>query len=124
MDSSKFHVILLFCVAAPPFAVITYKEQTRRQQIMAMRPFELPGTVTMFHTTNFCGCNSVLGAARNLQQAGYRIKMVNLDTQPHEAELNNIRSTPTYIYYRDGKEQKRVEGRLYDRQLEKLVRGL
>jgi len=124
MESSKFQVILLLCVMAPPLMVLTVKEQLRRQQIMSLRPFELPGTVTMFHTTSFCGCDRVLEAARKLQQQGYRIKMVNMDTNRLEAEASKIRYSPTYVYYRDGQEQKRVESRLYERDLEELVRGL
>ncbi|MCU0720116.1 MAG: thioredoxin family protein [Pirellula sp.] len=124
MELSKFHVTLLFCVIAPPFFVLAIREQSRRQQIMALRPFELPGTVTLFHTTTFCGGERVLAAARNLQNQGYRIKLVDINTHQQEADLNNIRYTPTYIYYRDSKEQNRVEGRLYEPELESLLRGL
>ena len=124
MELSKFQVTLLFCVLAPPFLVFSIREQSRRQQIMAMRPYELPGTVTLFHTTSFCGCERVLAAAKKLQNQGFRIKMVDVNTHQQEADLHGIRYTPTYVYYRDGKEQKRVQDRLYERELESLLRGL
>ncbi|MFN7844456.1 MAG: thioredoxin family protein [Pirellula sp.] len=124
MELSKFQVTLLFCALAPPFLVYSIHEQSRRQQIMAMRPFELPGTVTLFHTTSFCGCERVLAAAQNLQNKGFRIKLVDINTHQQDAELNKIRYSPTYIYYRDGKEQKRIEDRLYEEELESLLRGL
>lgn len=124
MEISKFHVTLLFCVIGPPFFVLAIREQSHRQQIMAIRPSELPGAVTLFHTSTFCGSERVLAAARNLQSQGYRINLVDIDTHQREAELNKIQYSPTYIYYRGGKEQNRVVDRLYERELEIFLRGL
>jgi hypothetical protein len=124
MELSKFHVTLLFCVIGPPFLVLSIREHLHRQQIMAIRPSELPGSVTLFHTTTFCGSERVLAAARNLQSQGYRINLVDINAHQREAEVNGIRYAPTYVYYRSGMEQNRVENRLYERELEIFLRGL
>ncbi len=91
---------------------------------MAIRPFGLTVTVTLFHTTTFCGSERGLAAVWNLQSQGYRINLVDINTHQREAELKKITNVPTYIYYREGKEQNRIEDRFYERDLEIFLRGL
>ncbi|TWT30735.1 thioredoxin family protein [Blastopirellula retiformator] len=68
------------------------------------KPHEIEGKVYFF-SAPWCGaCKRAQPAYQRLRDEGYPIKKINVDNDQDLAMKYNIRSIPTFVYVRDGKE--------------------
>lgn len=68
------------------------------------KPHEIQGKVYFF-SAPWCGaCKRAQPAYEQLRNEGYPIKKINVDNDQDLAMKYNIRSIPTFVYVRDGKE--------------------
>ena len=114
--------VVLFVAASLCFLV--RQQALATQEILATPPDELPGMVVMYHASYCPPCRRMKPLAQQARAEGYRIRLVDVGAGSSEAEAANIRSIPTFVYYRDGKEQMRKSGVMSYAWLTRFCRGI
>jgi thioredoxin-like negative regulator of GroEL len=109
---------------APTFVVYVWQTQSELAHLRTLPPKQLPGEVVMFYSLNCNGCKEMLPVVQELQNAGYRLKSIDLNQNSTVAKEFNVRSVPAFIYSRNGKEQFRTVSMMSRSRLEEFCRGM
>ncbi|MCC9604425.1 thioredoxin family protein [Blastopirellula sp. JC732] len=87
-----------------PIGVVVVMNADKIQLPEPPKPHEIQGKVYFF-SAPWCGaCKRAQPTYEQLRDEGYPIKKINVDNDQDLAMKYNIRSIPTFVYVRDGKE--------------------
>jgi len=124
MPQHQVFKLALILMIAPTFVVYAWQTQSELAHLSALPPQQLPREVAMFYSLNCNGCKEMLPVVQELQNAGYRLKSIDLNQNPTVAKEFDVRSVPAFIYSRNGKEQFCTVSMMSRSSLEEFCRGM
>lgn len=117
----KMFLICVLLVIGPPVAILAlhYKEWLVPKPI---DPHTAKGQLLFFEADWCPACNAMKPVAEQLQQEGFNILPLNVDTHQDEAVKYDIHLIPAFVLVRDGQEVRRDAGVLSPETLRQLWR--
>lgn len=124
MPQTHLYKLALFFFLAPICGVVVWQRSAYVAELRTLPVDQLSGEVVMLYSPNCGGCRTMLGEVDTLSNDGYRIAKINIDEQPEAATRYAVRSVPTFIFFREGKEQFRESTMMSQKRLADFCRGL
>jgi thioredoxin 1 len=124
MVGGRILFIAMICMAGPPAAVFVWQKGQEYQELQAIPPQQLPGSVVMVYSPSCGPCKTMMPVIQQVQAEGYRIRTVNARSEPTLAKQWKVRAVPTFIYFKDGQEKYRSVGGMSQKELREFCRGI
>jgi thiol-disulfide isomerase/thioredoxin len=108
--SSRFLMLCAFLALGPPAALMAYHHKEWLKEPPPIYPGTVDGQLLVF-TADWCGaCRHMKPVVAELSREGFDVRTFNVDTNRDKAQKYGVRSIPTFVLVRDGKEVRRQSG--------------
>jgi thiol-disulfide isomerase/thioredoxin len=120
--SPRLLTLCLILTLGPPAALIAYHHKDWLSKGPPIDPRIVDGQLLVF-TSDWCGaCKCMKRTVADLSHEGFDVRIFNIDSNREKAERYGVRSIPTFVLVRNGKEVRRTSGVMSGDELKELWR--